>query len=517
MLRFLHVLPAVPGKPLLNSSGPQITPHGQHSLTFDHIESNGEPDIPISPLEPMNSDEVPAMPYESMESRKSHRKPVIHFGQIDSHNNGNDIYPTDYNPAPELHFNPKEIANYPATGIHLDPINVHNPQMVEDHSSLTFQRISAEPNFLEIKEKNTQSNLKPYEAENTKREISFKYNPVLEDSENLKPSVFSSVEDNPIIPQHFLNTSSVKVSETESQLEERKHPEQYKPKVLHHEQVFHNKKRILDRVQTNGQKSDIKHDTEYVHQKTPLSLFSQHMIALRKDSSANFHDSYHQPIKREPNNEVIEEPLYLEPTHMHDFRYDPTVKDFQEQFFSKNNEDGRRGYVQNELSQRKVESNVHFHQSSQDSHLGLQFFNTKPFQEKLQMDQHIQRDQREQDPNYVSGFRYNPKLPYHAGKHLGLRKDFNNKINVCNRLLFLELGGGGAGDQSQISEGNLKQIYLFFASFLLLCHSHLCTKQLIYTSLLYKLQESAAISAVWYTNQNGIVFLTYLLKYFLDK
>ena len=35
-------------------------------------------------------------------------------------------------------------------------------------------------------------------------------------------------------------------------------------------------------------------------------------------------------------------------------------------------------------------------------------------------------------------------------------------------------------------------------------HSHLCTEQLIYISMLSKLQESAEISAVWYTNMNGI-------------
>ena len=40
--------------------------------------------------------------------------------------------------------------------------------------------------------------------------------------------------------------------------------------------------------------------------------------------------------------------------------------------------------------------------------------------------------------------------------------------------------------------------YLF-----LLRHSHLCTEQLIYISLLYKLRESAEISAVRYTNING--------------
>ena len=42
---------------------------------------------------------------------------------------------------------------------------------------------------------------------------------------------------------------------------------------------------------------------------------------------------------------------------------------------------------------------------------------------------------------------------------------------------------------------------------IILCHSrsHLCTEKLMYTSALSKLRESAEISAVRYTNMNGIV------------
>ena len=38
-----------------------------------------------------------------------------------------------------------------------------------------------------------------------------------------------------------------------------------------------------------------------------------------------------------------------------------------------------------------------------------------------------------------------------------------------------------------------------------LCQSHLCTEQLIHTSALSELRESAEISAVWYTNLTNIV------------
>ena len=40
----------------------------------------------------------------------------------------------------------------------------------------------------------------------------------------------------------------------------------------------------------------------------------------------------------------------------------------------------------------------------------------------------------------------------------------------------------------------------------ILWHSHLCTEQLINTSALSKLQESAEISTVRYKNLKGIVF-----------
>ena len=39
----------------------------------------------------------------------------------------------------------------------------------------------------------------------------------------------------------------------------------------------------------------------------------------------------------------------------------------------------------------------------------------------------------------------------------------------------------------------------------ILCSSHLCTEQLIHISALSKLQESAEISTVRYTNLNGTV------------
>ena len=40
---------------------------------------------------------------------------------------------------------------------------------------------------------------------------------------------------------------------------------------------------------------------------------------------------------------------------------------------------------------------------------------------------------------------------------------------------------------------------------IILCYSHVCTEQLIYITALSKLQESAEISAVRYTNLNGSV------------
>ena len=58
---------------------------------------------------------------------------------------------------------------------------------------------------------------------------------------------------------------------------------------------------------------------------------------------------------------------------------------------------------------------------------------------------------------------------------------------------------------------NKYQIHIFFYFIRLLSeniqfHSHLCTEYLIYISALYKLRESAEISAVRYTNLNGIVY-----------
>ena len=48
--------------------------------------------------------------------------------------------------------------------------------------------------------------------------------------------------------------------------------------------------------------------------------------------------------------------------------------------------------------------------------------------------------------------------------------------------------------------------------FLLLCHSHLCSDQLVYISALSKLRESAEISAVRYTNLLYSICLSFKLN-----
>jgi len=51
---------------------------------------------------------------------------------------------------------------------------------------------------------------------------------------------------------------------------------------------------------------------------------------------------------------------------------------------------------------------------------------------------------------------------------------------------------------------NLRKEILIYGEELL-CHSHLCTEQLVYISVLSMLRESAGISTVRYTNLNCIV------------
>ena len=55
------------------------------------------------------------------------------------------------------------------------------------------------------------------------------------------------------------------------------------------------------------------------------------------------------------------------------------------------------------------------------------------------------------------------------------------------------------------TSGTIKSLCLWWGTLIILCHSHLCTEQLIYISLLYKWRKSVEISAVRYINQNGIV------------